>query len=323
MYRADRVVSRRAAVVAIDRRPRFDPGSLIWIAFLLVPAVCTVAQPRIDRLDRSDPVYQQHQQMVAEYFRSIGGGGSAPPLFLFVYETDGEQSIFALAARLMIPYATLATLNRLSGPSPPSGEILVPSQPGLFVYLEPSGSLERTVRDRLLEHGEIESGAASVDLTVPYGDERHRVRFFPGTDFAPQERDTFFRVRFRNPLPDGTISSRYGYRTHPFTGLWSFHEGIDLAADFGTPVRTAARGQVRSIDRDPWLGLTVTVDHGNGYSSVYAHLQESVVRVGQSIEEGATIGFVGSTGLSTGPHLHFELRYRGDSKNPEQYLEWQ
>ena len=307
--------------MSIDRRSRFGPQSLVWITFLFVPTVCIVAQPRIDRLDRSDPVYQQHQQMVAEYFQRVGGG-AVPPLFLFIHETDGEESLFSLAARLMIPYATMATLNRLSEPSSPSGDILVPSQPGLFVYLDPQNAFERAVHDRLLERTEIESGVAYVDLSVTHGGERHRVRFFHGADFVPQERDAFFRVRFRNPLPGGTVSSRYGYRTHPITGLWSFHHGIDLAADFGMPVRTAAPGQVRSIDRDPWLGLTVTVDHGNGYSSVYAHLQESAVRVGQSIEEDATIGFVGSTGLSTGPHLHFELRYRGDSKNPEQYLEW-
>ncbi len=293
---------------------RFE--AIIVLPLLLFLGADTNAQARIQSLDRNDPVYQQHQQLVAEYYQLVGQGNDPPPLFLFAYQTNGEESLFSLAARLMLPYASIATLNRLQDPSVPSGDILVPSQPGVFVFRRPETSFEQRLFARLYEG----SAAITREFTLPGGDDR--VFFYHGIDFAPPERDDFFRVRFRNPLPGAQVSSRFGYRIHPISGVWSFHNGIDLVADFGTAVTTTAQGIVRAIDRDPWLGLTITIDHGNGYSSVYAHLQESTVMVGDIVAEDATIGYVGSTGLSTGPHLHFELRFRNESRNPEQYFEW-
>jgi len=292
------------------------------IALLLLVVLSAVAgsQARIERLDRDDPVYRQHQQLIAEYYRSAGADESTPSLFLFQYDGDGEEGLFSLAANLMIPYAALATLNRLEDSAPPDGPILIPSQPGLFVFMDPRNDIERELYGRFVEGPG--SSLPFQEFTLRRAGTAERVRFYPGADFSPVERDRFLRVRFRNPLPEGVVSSPYGYRIHPISGVWSFHHGIDLAADFGTPVVTAASGIVRSIDREPWLGLTVTVDHGNGFTSVYAHLQESLVSVGTPLADGATIGFVGSTGLSTGPHLHFELRYRDESRNPEQYLIW-
>lgn len=292
------------------------------IALLLLLGLSAVAgaQARIERLDRDDPVYRQHQQLIAEYYQRVGAGESPPSLFLFSYENRHKEGLFSLAARLMVPYASLATLNRLADSSSPEGLILVPSQPGLFVFMEPRSDVEHKLYERLVLS---DSGAPPYEeFDLRRFGVVERVRFYRGIDFSPEERDGFLRVRFRNPLPEGIVSSRYGYRVHPISGIWSFHHGIDLAADFGTPVITAAPGVVRAIDRDPWLGLTVSIDHGNGFSTAYAHLQESVVSVGSPVADGATIGFVGSTGLSTGPHLHFELRYHNESRNPEQYLIW-
>jgi murein DD-endopeptidase MepM/ murein hydrolase activator NlpD len=161
-----------------------------------------------------------------------------------------------------------------------------------------------------------------LDLVLADSGAPVSVRFAPGLDFSPQERDTFLRVRFANPLPAGVVSSVFGYRNHPVTGIWSFHGGIDLAADFGTPVTVAADGVVSSIDRDPWLGLSVTVVHRASFATVYAHLQETTVAAGQTMSAGDIVGYVGSTGLSTGPHLHFEIRHRGESRNPEEYIQW-
>lgn len=293
----------------------------IAVLLFVFPALSLVAQARIERLERSDPVYQQHQQLVAEYYRRVGNDEPPPPLILFGYENGNEENLFSLAARLMVPYATLATLNRLTDANAPEGFVLIPSQPGVFVFLDPESGIERALYDRLVSVGTGDAVYEEFELRRSAGGS-DRVRFYHGVDFAPAERDEFLRVRFRNPLPTGVVSSRYGYRIHPISGVWSFHHGIDLAAEFGTPVITAAAGIVRSIDRDPWLGLTVTIDHGNGYSSVYAHLQETTVHVGSSVEDNDTIGRVGSTGLSTGPHLHFELRYRDESRNPELYLVW-
>ncbi len=275
------------------------------------------AQVALSRLERSDPVYVQHQRLVAEYHRHTAQGLSLPPLVLFQYRPGDDEDLFGIAARLMIPYDTLASLNRLEYPSISDAPLLVPSQPGLFAYDDPSTQLERLLRER------ITGNAATQSLTIPFGGRATPVRYLAGYDFLPAERDIFLRMRFANPLPGAALSSQYGYRNHPVTGVWSFHHGIDLAANYGTAVRTAAAGLVTAIERDPWLGLSVTVAHREHYETMYAHLQEVVVEIGQNVTNDGIIGYVGSSGLSTGPHLHFEIRYRGESRNPGHYIMWE
>jgi murein DD-endopeptidase MepM/ murein hydrolase activator NlpD len=105
------------------------------------------------------------------------------------------------------------------------------------------------------------------------------------------------------------ISSAFGWRVHPVTGDARFHYGTDLAAPTGTPVLAAFSGRVETADYLRGYGLTVVLNHNNGREqTLYAHMSELFVRAGQTVEQGEVIGRVGSTGLSTGPHLHFEFR---------------
>ncbi len=117
----------------------------------------------------------------------------------------------------------------------------------------------------------------------------------------------------------GRISSRFGWRSISVAGN-RFHGGIDIAADSGTPVRTA-RGGV--VSRAGWVGAygyLVSIDHGGGWETRYAHLSRIDVRVGQRLAQGAVLGLVGSTGASTGPHLHFEVRHEGRALDPLGFL---
>ncbi len=123
------------------------------------------------------------------------------------------------------------------------------------------------------------------------------------------------------PLAGGApMSSRFGTRTDPFTGLPSRHAGVDFAAAPGTPIVAAASGTVLRAQRHPAYGLIVDVDHGNGYRTRYAHASSLLVRPGARVARGAPIATVGSTGRSTGPHLHFEVLHRGTARDPEPYL---
>ena len=118
----------------------------------------------------------------------------------------------------------------------------------------------------------------------------------------------------------GTISSNYGYRNHPILKRQILHSGIDIAAANGTPVKAPAAGEVIY---DGWLrgyGRVVVLDHGKGYSTLYAHLSASLVKEGQVVKSGATIAKVGKTGNTTGYHLHFEVRVFGTPENPIKYL---
>lgn len=120
------------------------------------------------------------------------------------------------------------------------------------------------------------------------------------------------------PCP-GNVTSRFGYRVDPFTGQRKFHGGIDIANAERTPVRAAASGIVVAAGRAGGYGLWVVIDHGD-FRTVYAHLKEILVITGREVKGGDVIGTMGSTGRSTGPHLHFEVRVNGGCVDPEKFI---
>lgn len=123
------------------------------------------------------------------------------------------------------------------------------------------------------------------------------------------------------PLQTGYNSSSYGWRPDPFTGQKAFHKGLDFMADAGTPIHAAADGIVTQVERLPDYGNIVRVDHGFGLDTRYAHLSKSLVKVGDRVSKGQPIATVGSTGRSTGPHLHYEVRLNGVPLDPRKYLQ--
>ncbi|HWJ03155.1 MAG TPA: M23 family metallopeptidase, partial [Verrucomicrobiae bacterium] len=118
---------------------------------------------------------------------------------------------------------------------------------------------------------------------------------------------------FQWPL-SGTISSPYGWRKG------EFHDGLDIAAEKGTEIAAARGGTVVFAGWSYGYGQAVKIDHGDGYSTLYAHTSKMLVGVGDQVTAGQVIALVGSTGRSTGPHLHFEVRYAGKTLNPLNYL---
>jgi murein DD-endopeptidase MepM/ murein hydrolase activator NlpD len=118
----------------------------------------------------------------------------------------------------------------------------------------------------------------------------------------------------------GTITSPFGERKNPMGSGDDFHPGLDIAADEGTPIAAAAGGRVISVGPDAGYGNLVVVDDGNGMTTRYAHCSQIYVRVGDVISAGRTIAAVGSTGHSTGPHLHFEVRVNDRPVDPAAFL---
>lgn len=122
------------------------------------------------------------------------------------------------------------------------------------------------------------------------------------------------------PVTMGYYSSTYGYRLDPITGRNSFHTGVDLIAPTGTPVVAAAGGVVSTVAFVAEYGNIVEIDHDNGLTTRYAHLSRSHVKVGDVVMKGQAIAQVGTTGRTTGPHLHFEVREKGIALNPNKFL---
>jgi murein DD-endopeptidase MepM/ murein hydrolase activator NlpD len=118
----------------------------------------------------------------------------------------------------------------------------------------------------------------------------------------------------------GPVTSGFGWRTHPISGTRRFHAGIDIGAPAGAPVRAAGAGVVAAAGWRGGYGLTVEVDHGEGVTTLYAHLSSIAVRPGEPVATGQQLGAVGSTGASTGPHLHFEVRVQDSPVDPAGWL---
>jgi len=122
------------------------------------------------------------------------------------------------------------------------------------------------------------------------------------------------------PIHGGFYSSNFGWRIDPFTGTNAMHEGVDFVADAGTAIYASAGGVVAYASMHPQYGNMVEIDHGNGIVTRYGHASKLLVKVGQVVRRGDKISEVGSTGRSTGNHLHFEVRYQGSAQNPVRFL---
>jgi murein DD-endopeptidase MepM/ murein hydrolase activator NlpD len=119
---------------------------------------------------------------------------------------------------------------------------------------------------------------------------------------------------------DVPIGSGFGFRSDPFTGRGALHTGLDFPADVGTPIHVAAGGVVRTAEVHPEYGLMLEIDHGNGLMTRYGHTSKILVKVGDLVKRGQVVANVGTTGRSTGPHLHFEVLVDGIPQDPQKFL---
>ncbi|MCL2761622.1 MAG: M23 family metallopeptidase [Treponema sp.] len=280
------------------------------------------AFPLIRRLDSRDEAFRQfiadvesNRRRVFNLNRNRSEDVQAVAGFLTVYQyvPREEDDLFSLAARCNIPYSTLVSLNRLSHPSMvvTGRPLLLPSVPGIFVAEKPQSDLEHLLA---LGHSS-QSDSESVKLTI--GGVFH---FFPGRELGHTERAFFLNRGFVFPLRNYRLTSGFGMRRNPISGTMRFHEGLDLAAPLGSEVYAVRDGIVTEVGNDPVLGNYIVIKHSEGWASLYGHLQRAGVALQSSVKSGTLIGWVGSTGQSTGPHLHFELRQNGKARDPDKYL---
>jgi murein DD-endopeptidase MepM/ murein hydrolase activator NlpD len=146
------------------------------------------------------------------------------------------------------------------------------------------------------------------------------------TDLFVFSESRLFQARFEalrvpSTLPvDGAVGSGFGFRTDPFTGRAALHTGLDFPAPAGTSIVASAGGVVLASEWHAEYGHTIEIDHGNGLVTRYAHCSKTLVKPGQVIKPGQQIGEVGSSGRSTGPHLHFEVLVQGVPHDPARFL---
>ncbi len=294
--------------------PRFP---LLFLYGLLTVFRAHAEYPEIRALSVRDHLFVQLQEDISGYHRAAGKGSEPPPLAVYRYVTAESTDLFALAARANLPYETLASINRIdrSGPVEKGRTLLIPNLPGLFIPLRPENDLEQVmVSWRKTDEG------SPVRLLLPGGREPVPFMFLPGERFHTVERAYFLGILFRFPLPVGRISSGYGSRLHPVTGEQHFHGGIDIAAPVGTEVFAARSGTVIRTGTDPVYGIHVLLSHEGDFLTLYGHLESVFVELHDTVSSGTILGTVGTTGMTTGPHLHFEIRKGGRTRDPIELL---
>lgn len=147
------------------------------------------------------------------------------------------------------------------------------------------------------------------------------------TDYLGIVESTLFDARIKKkllptmpPVEGNWNASSFGWRIDPITGQQALHEGVDFLADVGTPIFAAAGGVVAAAEKHHQYGNMIEIDHGNGLMTRYGHASRLFVKPGDVVQRGRKIAEVGSTGRSTGPHLHFEVRFNGVAQNPNRFL---
>jgi murein DD-endopeptidase MepM/ murein hydrolase activator NlpD len=181
----------------------------------------------------------------------------------------------------------------------------------------------------------LANSASAADIAAPLreaqaakqgvrgGDDEFR-RLFAGwttTATTPSKRSQGVSIPSRMPLDGAALTSSFGMRTHPVLGGRRAHKGIDLSSPTGTPIYATADGVVTRADWFSSYGLFISLDHGAALETRYGHLSRLNVAEGQEVKKGDLIGYVGSTGRSTGPHLHYEVRIAGMAVNPVPYMQ--
>jgi murein DD-endopeptidase MepM/ murein hydrolase activator NlpD len=206
------------------------------------------------------------------------------------------------------------------------GIILLPSIPGLFVPLDITGKnandLEKLMTASRLTETQRETGAV---ITISGNGKKERFLFIPGANFSVTEAAFFLTFgkrgkSFQYPVRYFTLTSAFGVRRNPVTGSVKNHDGLDLAAPLGAEVYAAQAGVVTDIGSDAIYGDYIVIKHEGAWASLYGHLSKIEIRLQASVQAGDLIGRVGSTGQSTGPHLHFELRQNGKAQDPGKHL---
>jgi murein DD-endopeptidase MepM/ murein hydrolase activator NlpD len=170
--------------------------------------------------------------------------------------------------------------------------------------------------------GEVVDTGNILFTSMKTGNQDLQIFRYVNTDgkagFYNENGQTVRKTLLKTPINGAYITSKYGRRTHPITGFNSVHRGIDFGAPRGTPIKTSGDGTVTFAGYNEVFGYHVRVRHVNGYTTMYAHMSAfgRGIRRGRIIDQGQTIGYVGNTGMSTGPHLHYEVRYNGTHINP-------
>jgi murein DD-endopeptidase MepM/ murein hydrolase activator NlpD len=240
-------------------------------------------------------------------FSEDGRGGLehyVPKLRLIEYQIKQGDTLWSISRKFEVDPDSIISSNMFSNVhSIHEGDIiLIPNIRGIFVSVEEGDTIfkysskYKIQPDFIMEVNDLYTHSLTPGMKI----------FLPDVRFTNIERAYALGEAFEKPCR-GRLTSRFGYRRDPFTGKRAFHTGVDIANRVGEKVRAAQEGRVIFAGVRSRYGYTVILAHNFGYKTLYGHLSNVVVERGQQVKRGQVIGYIGNTGRSTGPHLHFEV----------------
>lgn len=279
----------------------------------------------LSSLDEEIIIDEEDMSDINEPSDSTGGPyTAAPSLHVNIYHAKNGDNLWSIAKKNDLDFYTLLSINRMDKANRISigQKVKIPNQRGLLytvnkgdtledIALENGISIRKIIRvNRILDPGEIKPG---TDL------------FIPGVKISHSYSKVLLKnsgipPKFGQPCRKSRMSSRFGYRKDPFTGRRAFHSGVDFAPGYGAKAVASMGGKVTYAGYMGGYGKLVVIRHANGYTTRYGHLSRILVRKGRYVSQGQQIGKVGSTGRSTGAHLHFEVRKNGKPLNPLKFI---
>ncbi|HPP88100.1 MAG TPA: M23 family metallopeptidase [bacterium] len=228
---------------------------------------------------------------------------------------EGE-SIWSISKNYDISLETLLSFNNIKKNIITVGQkLIIPSMDGILTKVEKNDTIQKIAKrfnvkeNAILKANRLKSGAelkVGQEIFIPGSQPRELARL--AAQEIRRQRRQKTGVSFIWPAASRNISSYYGWRIHPIYNRQIFHQGLDISGPIGTKIYAAEEGRVYFRDYITGYGKVVIIKHNQGYSTVYAHLSRFNVKVGQWVEQGEVIGYMGMTGKVTGSHLHFEVR---------------
>lgn len=256
-------------------------------------------------------------------YEEADASGDLPPLDLaetFKFESyvvRAGDTISSIAAKRSLSLGSIISANRIANVKSVrvGAELRIPNMDGVPYEVRKGDSLLRIASswgipvEAILDANDLNSETIHAGTTL----------FLPGARMKNEDLRMALGDLFAYPV-SGRLTSPFGWRDDPFTGARRFHAGIDLAAPVGTPIRAAMAGKVSSVGVNAIYGKYVIVTHSGGYQTWYAHLNDYATVKGKQVAQGERIGFLGNTGYSTGPHLHFSIFKNGRAVDPLRFL---
>ncbi len=288
--------------------------------------------PDTDNFERHYPTLKSRLASLGKYL-AVGGviGIGLYALLYYVFDTPTEQNLKEENSKLKSQYAILE--KRLDNSIKVMEDIRNRDDNfyRVMMQMDPLSSKERfsgLENDTRLENVGHLNDAELVGRMNRSMDLLERQIYSQSVSFdqlreaAGDQKEKIASIPSVMPINvnDYTMSSGYGYRRDPVYGTAKFHEGLDFAAATGTPVFATADAVVEVAERKDAYGNCIDLNHGYNYVTRYAHLSQILVKPGQKVKRGEMIGKVGSTGKSTGSHLHYEVRFKGEPQNPLHYF---